>query len=172
MTELREGNAAPEEAPVPTAIIDDCDITDVTPLLRDDDRPLFNDSWEAEAFAIGKMLVLDGTVSGREWYDTIGAEIREAQDRGDPDRGDTYYQHWMKALESVCIEKGLFDEDELAAEQKLWMKAVANTPHGVPIRLENAFEKPAAPQHHHHDHDGQAIDPEPVAVLSADQAEL
>lgn len=172
MAQLSNGSGAPTDAPVPTALIDDCDITDVTPLLREDDRPLFNDTWEAEAFAIGKMLVLDGTVTGREWYDTIGAEIREAQERGDPDRGDTYYQHWMRALERICIEKGMFGADELEAEQKLWMMAVANTPHGVPIRLENAFEKPQAPEHHHHDHEGNPTAPDPIAVYTSDQAEL
>jgi len=156
----------PVKTPVPAVVVDDCATDQVTPLLRDEGRPLFNDSWEVEAFAMGRILVEEGTVSSSEWYDTIGAAIKAAQERGDPDNGDTYYQHWMAALERVCMDKGLFDEPTLHETQAVWMKAVANTPHGVPIRIENATAVPVAPAHRHHDAEGHAVDPAPLAVVT------
>ena len=159
-------------APLPTPIITTdeiavasfCEDSTVTPLLRDEGRPVFNDSWEAEAFTIGKMLVANGVVTAREWFDAISDEIRNAVAAGDPDRGDTYYQHWMNALERICIEKGLFDADLLAERRKLWGQAVKNTPHGHPIEFKYAFVEGSHEHEHEHVHEA----PEPLAVLVAD----
>jgi nitrile hydratase accessory protein len=143
----------------------DCGVPDIEPLLREQGRPLFADSWEAEAFAIGKLLVADGLVTPQEWYDVISDEIRKAQAAGDPDRGDTHYLHWMSALERVCIEKGLVDATVLEEHVQIWGRAVANTPHGVPILFENAFRVPEAQGHDHSEPDS---DPEPMAVYTGE----
>ena len=45
----------------------------------------------------------------KEWADTLGAVIREARAAGDPDLGDTYYEHWVRALERLMREKGIAD---------------------------------------------------------------
>jgi len=139
-----------------------CQDTTVTPLLRDEGQPAFNDSWEAEAFTIGKILVANGVVTPREWFDVISDEIRKAVAAGDPDRGDTYYQHWMNAIERICIEKGLFDADTLAENRRLWGLAVKNTPHGHPIQFKYAFVE----GEHIHEHEAVLAAPEPLAVLS------
>lgn len=141
-----------------------CDDASVMPLLRDDDRPIFNDSWEAEALAIVRVLVSRGAFSAREWYDVISAEIRAAQERGDPDRGDTYYQHWMRALERITIEHGIIDPGTLVEHQRLWSLAVANTPHGSPILFEYAFAEPVAGHEHEHAHATTTEDPLPLVV--------
>ena len=160
----------PLEGKPPAALKRRFEAADIEPLPREDGRPVFNDPWEAEAFVLGKMLVAERIVSRREWYDAMRAEIRNARERGDPDRGDTYYQHWMNALERVCIEKGLFDRETLDEHTALWGRAVANTPHGVPIELENALRTPAAPAHvHRHDHEEEPTErPEPNAVFGRD----
>ncbi|MGA9146718.1 MAG: nitrile hydratase accessory protein [Candidatus Nanopelagicales bacterium] len=139
----------------------DCGTPDIEPLLREEGRPLFADSWEAEAFAIGKILVAEGMVTPKEWYDVISEEILKAQAAGDPDRGDTHYLHWMSALERICVEKGLVDGTTLEEHIEIWGRAVANTPHGVPIAFENAFVVPEAVGH---DHSHADVDPEPMAV--------
>ena len=141
----------PVKTPVPAVVVDDCATDQVTPLLRDEGRPLFNDSWEVEAFAMGRILVEEGTVSRSEWYDTIGAAIKAAQERGDPDNGGA----------NPAGKTGTLHET-----QAVWMKAAANTPHGVPIRLENATAVPVAPAHRHHDAEGHAVDPAPLAVVT------
>jgi len=42
------------------------------------------------------------------------AEIKRAQQAGDPDRGDTYYRHWLAALEHLVAAKGVTDTASLA----------------------------------------------------------
>ena len=62
-------------------------------LAKNRGEPVFRDSWEAEAFAIGNILVKDERLSCRQWMDLMAAAIQTAQAAGDPDQGDTYYHH-------------------------------------------------------------------------------
>ena len=50
-----------------------------------------------------------GVFTWAEWAETLGAVIRDAQAAGDPDLGDTYYEHWMRALERILAARGLAD---------------------------------------------------------------
>ena len=59
-----------------------------------------------------------------------------ARSRGDPDLGDTYYRHWLAALERLAAEKGLVRGGELGARKAAWKRAFLNTPHGQPVVLE------------------------------------
>jgi nitrile hydratase accessory protein len=81
---------------------------------RDDGGPVFNAPWEAHAFGLAVKLHERGVFSWKEWADALAAVIREAGAAGDPDRGDTYYLHWVKALERLVIGRGLADESLLA----------------------------------------------------------
>jgi nitrile hydratase accessory protein len=121
------------------------------PLLRENEGSAFRDSWEAEAFAMGNLLIKSGFISQAEWVEIFSQEIKAAQNRGDPDQGDTYYSHWMSALERIALEQKLTDRETLEEMQHLWGLAVQNTPHGVPLRLENAYLD--RPHGHNHDHD-------------------
>ena len=76
--------------------------------------PVFNAPWEALAFALALQLHQKGLFTWPEWADTLAAVIREAQAAGDPDLGDTYYLHWVRALERLVIGRGLADEQGLA----------------------------------------------------------
>jgi hypothetical protein len=60
----------------------------IPPLLKDDGQPIFKDSWEAEAFAIGNLLIKQGFLSCSEWVEIFSQEIKKAQAKGDRDRGD------------------------------------------------------------------------------------
>jgi nitrile hydratase accessory protein len=82
---------------------------------RDDGGPVFKAPWEAVAFALVVSMHEQGAFSWKEWADALAAVIREAGAAGDPDRGDTYYRHWVKALERVVIGRGLADATLLAA---------------------------------------------------------
>jgi nitrile hydratase accessory protein len=135
----------------------------IAPLPKDHGKPVFQNSWEAEAYAIGNLLVKSGFLSAAEWMERMGASIKSAQKRGDQDRGDTYYFHWMDALENLCVDRGLTTSEDYANEVRLWDLAIENTPHGVAIVRENALLTPDAPnphlahplhgqRHHHHHH--------------------
>ena len=82
---------------------------------RDGDGPVFAEPWQAQAFALTLKLHEAGHFTWREWAVALGAEIDAARARGDPDLGDTYYRHWLTALERLAAEKGLAQSGELAA---------------------------------------------------------
>jgi hypothetical protein len=65
----------------------------------------------------------------------LGDEIKKAQTAGDPDTGETYYHHWLNALERIVAAKGLVDPQMLARTRNAWANACARTPHGMPIEL-------------------------------------
>lgn len=97
--------------------------------------PTFNEPWEAQAFAITLALHRRGVFTWDEWASTLGGEIKAAQARGDPDTGETYYQHWLAAIERIVREKGITDERTLVRYREAWDKAADRTPHGQPIEL-------------------------------------
>ena len=100
-----------------------------------EDGPVFREPWEATAFAIAVRLSEAGKFTWTEWVDCLSAEIAAARERGDPDLGDRYYEHWLAALERLVIDKGLGTESELAALKHDWTEATVHTPHGQPIEL-------------------------------------
>ena len=70
-----------------------------------------------------------------EWAAALSEQIRRAQAAGDPDLGDTYYQHWLAALETLVAAKGAASHDELQRTAAAWDHAADRTPHGEPIEL-------------------------------------
>ncbi len=100
-----------------------------------DGRLAFAEPWEASAFALAVHLSGAGHFTWDEWAATLSEEIRAAQQEGDPDRGDTYYRHWLRALERLCRERGLVSEAEGSERKEAWRRAYLNTPHGKPVDL-------------------------------------
>ena len=104
-------------------------------ILRGPDGPVFNEPWEAQSFAMTLALHERGLFTWKEWTETLGEEIKRAQAEGDPDTGETYYRHWLAALERLVAEKGVTDAGTLARYQHAWTHAAERTPHGTPIEL-------------------------------------
>lgn len=102
---------------------------------RDADGPVFREPWEAHAFAMALALHARGLFSWKEWAETLAGEIRRAQARGDPDSGDTYYQHWLATLERLISAKGVAGAKTLRRYRDAWDHAADRTPHGSPIEL-------------------------------------
>src|SRR5947209_7539165 len=73
---------------------------------RDAEGPVFREPWEAQAFALAVQLQERGLFAWDEWAEALGSEIAAAQKCGDPDLGDTYYRHWLSALERLVVAKG------------------------------------------------------------------
>src|SRR2546430_10579645 len=88
--------------------------TQPTDIPRDSDEPVFREPWEAQAFALALALNERGLFSWSEWAATLADEITSAQALGDPDTGETYYRHWLAALERIVAEKGVASPDTLA----------------------------------------------------------
>lgn len=102
---------------------------------RNESGPVFNEPWEAEAFAMTLALYEKGLFSWPQWAKVLSSEIELAQANGDPDLGDTYYLHWLAALERIVVEQGITSKDHLAGLYNEWNAAALATPHGQPIEL-------------------------------------
>jgi nitrile hydratase accessory protein len=102
---------------------------------HDPEGPVFREPWEAQAFAMALALHARGLFTWPEWAATLAEEIKRAQAAGDPDTGETYYRHWLNALERMVAAKGVADAHTLARYRDAWDHAADRTPHGAPIEL-------------------------------------
>ncbi len=102
---------------------------------KNDEGPVFKEPWEAHAFALVLALHEQEVFSWPEWADALSQEISAAQTTGDLDLGDTYYQHWLCALERLVIEKNHADAHEISTRISEWRNAYLTTPHGKPVEL-------------------------------------
>lgn len=101
----------------------------------DDGEPVFREPWEAHAFAMAVRLHERGLFTWPRWAATLAAEIARAHDAGDPDTGDTYYHHWLAALERLVADSGAASAAEQELTRVAWRRAAERTPHGHPIEL-------------------------------------
>lgn len=106
-----------------------------SPNRQGGEGPAFKEPWEAEALALSISLQDAGHFTAAEWSAVLGAEIKAAQARGDPDDGTTYYRHVLAALERLVREKGLAGGDALLERRRGWEDAYRTTPHGQPVEL-------------------------------------
>ena len=104
-------------------------------LPRDAGGPVFAEPWQAQAFALAVKLSEQGYFTWKEWAATLAEELKAAANRGEPDDGSRYYQHWLAALERLVIAKGLSDPATLLARKEAWAEAYRHTPHGKPVEL-------------------------------------
>jgi nitrile hydratase accessory protein len=111
-------------------------IAAVPGIPRGPEGPVFAEPWEAQAFAMAVALHERGLFTWNEWTAVLGNEIKRAQAGGDPDTGETYYRHWLAALERIVAEKGVTDAAALARYRDAWDHAADRTPHGMPIVLQ------------------------------------
>ena len=118
-----------------TSIAPDLDLGALPALPRDDEGPVFNAPWEAQAFAMTLSLHAAGAFTWREWADALAAELSAAAAHGEPDDGSHYYEHWLAALEKLVTKKGVVPAQELQRRLDEWDAAVRATPHGKPVEL-------------------------------------
>jgi nitrile hydratase accessory protein len=104
-------------------------------LPRDEGGPVFAEPWQAQAFALAVKLSEQGHFTWKEWAATLADELKAAAERGEPDDGSRYYNHWLVALERLVTSKGLSDPSALLARKEAWAEAYRHTPHGKPVEL-------------------------------------
>jgi nitrile hydratase accessory protein len=102
---------------------------------RDAEGPVFEQPWQAHAFAMTLSLHERGVFTWPEWSDALSQEIRSAAHRDGLDHGETYYLYWMQALEALVAAKGVASNRELSRFKEAWRRAAERTPHGAPIVL-------------------------------------
>lgn len=114
-------------------------------LLRDDGGPVFAEPWHAQAFAMAVQLSAQGHFTWPEWAAALADELKSAVERGEPDDGSHYYEHWLAALERLVTAKALLNPAEMLGRKEAWADAYRHTPHGKPVTLRSGFGD--------HDHD-------------------
>ena len=116
-------------------------LTDLPRLPRDEGGPVFAEPWQAQAFALAVKLSEQGHFTWKEWAAALADELRAAAERGEPDDGSRYYEHWLAALEHMVTAKGLAHPTALLTRKEAWADAYRNTPHGKPVELPRAAGK-------------------------------
>ncbi|MAJ56431.1 MAG: nitrile hydratase accessory protein [Gammaproteobacteria bacterium TMED107] len=122
----------------------------------DNGELVFKEPWEAQALSLVVVLYESGVFSWDEWSEALSQAIHRGLHPGGvnddvervgegpgermgekEERGDSYYQHWLVALEHLAIAKGLAEAGELAQRVQAWREAYLATPHGQPVELAN-----------------------------------
>jgi nitrile hydratase accessory protein len=111
---------------------------DIAALPAEREGPVFEEPWQATAFALAVHLSERGAIPWREWSAALGREI-EAADSG-AGEVDRYFEHWLRTLERICAEKGMVDPAEIRTRQAAWRRAYLDTPHGEPVELSAAHD--------------------------------
>lgn len=119
----------------PNSVPDSAKLAALPRLPRDEGGPVFAEPWQAQAFALAVKLSEQGYFSWKEWAAALAEELKAAADRGEPDDGSHYYEHWLATLERLVTERGLSDRGALAARKQAWADAYRHTPHGKPVEL-------------------------------------
>lgn len=107
----------------------------IAPLARRDGDPTFAEPWQAQLLALAFALVERGVFSPAAWSEALGAELRRAQARGEPDDHETYYAAALAALEQLVASSGSLTAGALSARIEAWRRAYLATPHGRPVEL-------------------------------------
>ena len=127
-------------APSPT--VNAVRLVDLPRLPRDDGGPVFAEPWQAQAFALAVKLSEQGQFTWKEWAAALTTELKAAAERGEPDDGTRYYEHWLAALERLVTAKGLANSTALTERKQAWVEAYRNTPHGKPVELRRPSATP------------------------------
>ena len=92
---------------------------------------VFDEPWQAQAFALAVRLSQTGAFTWSEWTETLAAQIAAGGANDDA----RYYEAWLAALESLAALKGLAQPAELDRRRAEWDQAYRTTPHGAPVAL-------------------------------------
>ena len=94
-------------------------------LPRDEGGPVFREPWQAQAFALAVKLSEQGHFTWKEWAAALAGELKAAADRGEPDDGSHYYEHWLATLERLVIGQGLERSGGAAGAQRSLGRSVS-----------------------------------------------
>ena len=90
------------------------EMLEIKPLARRDGEPAFEDAWQAELLALAYALSDKGVFTPTEWSEALGAELRQASARGEPDDQNTFYGAALSALERLILRDGRVTVEALA----------------------------------------------------------
>lgn len=80
-------------------------------------EPVFNEPWEASAFAIAVCLNQAGLFSWAEWVEVFSKEIKDTESTK-PGMVGQYYHTWFSALEKPVVDRQMLDKHAIDSKQK------------------------------------------------------
>lgn len=101
-------------------------------------EPAFEAPWHAQAFALTVYLNEAGHFEWSVWAERFGATLRRHGVGKELNGGDDYFSAWLETLEGFLGEIGMAAPEELRALRDDWEAAYLRTPHGSPVRLDDA----------------------------------
>jgi nitrile hydratase accessory protein len=81
-------------------------------LPRKNGELVFSAPWEARAFSLAVALSEKGVYAWKEFSQALAAQTAAADQQGGAEH---YYERWLESLEHLVLEKGLVNQEELAA---------------------------------------------------------
>jgi nitrile hydratase accessory protein len=84
----------------------------------------------------------NGHFDWEHWVRVFSRHVEQSPPLPGESVNDAYYRQWMAALEQIVIEKGLVAAGHIASRAEEWETAYLNTPHGLPVALDNAVCPP------------------------------
>lgn len=100
--------------------------------------PVFDAPWHAQVFALTVHLNESGQFTWADWAARFGATLRRHGVARDLNGGEDYFAAWLETLEGFLAEMGLAHAGDLSALRDAWEAAYLRTPHGAPVRLDDA----------------------------------
>lgn len=79
---------------------------------RENGELQFSEPWQARAFGMAVLLNENGSYEWKRFSERLAETIGSAEASGEQ---SGYYERWLEALESLAIEFGLVDREELAS---------------------------------------------------------
>lgn len=115
------------------------------------DDHAFDYPWQASMFSLTVNLYKAGLFPWSQWVEIFSNEIKRSPRLQDESINDAYYRQWAAALEEMLGILGLISGEDVEEAAHAWRMAYLNTPHGMPVLLQNADCPPAKTHHHHHE---------------------
>ncbi len=110
----------------------------LSPLVRADSAPVFDEPWQAQTLALAFNLIERGQFSAHEWSAMLSAELEHARANGETDDMASYYSAVLRALEKLLADEHAIPTDTVDERTEAWRHAYLHTPHGQPVLLENS----------------------------------
>jgi nitrile hydratase accessory protein len=86
------------------------DISSPAAIPRRNGEPVFNEPWESRVFGMAVGLCQRGFFEWDEFRDRLIAEVSSADARHE---ASTYYERFLRALQSIVVEKGICSAEEI-----------------------------------------------------------
>ena len=100
--------------------------------------PAFEAPWHAQIFALTVHLNEAGHFVWADWAQRFGATLKRHGIAKDLNGGEDYFTAWLETLEHFLAEMGMADPGAVATLKADWEAAYLRTPHGEPVKLDDA----------------------------------